>query len=58
MWFITKFIKIGKSHSASGLEKLFAHKRFEGIRLTIVNVERSSECQLMARSVGARTKSR
>lgn len=35
--------KIGKSHLASGLEKLFTHKKLEGIRLIVVNVERSPE---------------
>ena len=35
--------KIGKSHLASGLEKLFAHKKFERIRLIVVNVEKSPE---------------
>lgn len=52
-----KFIKVGKLCSASGPEKLFAQKRFEGIILTLVNATISLEGRLMARSVGARTKS-
>ena len=35
--------KIGKSYSASGLEKLFTYKKFKGIRLIVVSVERSPE---------------